>query len=317
MNRRGFLSCCLAGTIVSNTRITDIPLPTQSNKLKQRLNCGVVGCIDGLHLHQENSNITGLSTGFCDFDSLTSGLQPSELIIAAARPSMGLYSFANSIVKNVVIEQRIPVVLFSLETTRKRAAMGIISAISSIAQYKVLTGKLAEEDKPHFTLAMDKLKDAPLFIDDTRGLTGVELSIRARRLYRQYGKLGLIVIDNLQQILSENTYEMGGSTNYFEVLRNLNSLASELNVPILVLSEVKRDLENRVDKRPEVSDLCLRESIQYFSDLIVFIYRDEVYSPNSPDKEIAEIIIRKNRSGPCGSSRFKYTGQYARLDNHT
>ncbi|MEK6730923.1 MAG: replicative DNA helicase [Pseudomonadota bacterium] len=267
-------------------------------------------------LFHSHEPITGLPTGFHDFDEKTSGLQNSDLIILAGRPSMGKTAMAMNIAEHAAIKTKKPVLIFSMEMSGESLAMRMMSSLGRIDQHKVRTGKLAEEDWPRITSAVSMLSESCLFIDDTPSLSPAEVRSRARRVHREQGELGLIVIDYLQLMQVVGTKE-NRATEISEVSRNLKALAKELNVPVLALSQLNRSLEQRSDKRPIMSDLRESGSIEQDADLIVFIYRDEVYNENSPDKGKAEIIIAKQRNGPIGKIPLTFFGQYTRFENFT
>ena len=264
-------------------------------------------------LFQQDSHITGVPTGFNDFDEQTAGLQPSDLIIVAGRPSMGKTTFAMNIAENAIIKQQVPTLVFSMEMPGEQLVMRMMSSLGHIDQHKIRTGKLNNDDWPRITSTVGMLSEAPLFIDDTPALTPSDLRTRARRLTREHG-LGLIVIDYLQLMQSSKNGE-NRATEISEISRSLKALAKELNVPVVALSQLNRSLEQRPNKRPIMSDLRESGAIEQDADLIVFIYRDEVYDENSPEKGTAEIIIGKQRNGPIGSTRLTFNGQYTRFDN--
>jgi replicative DNA helicase len=264
-------------------------------------------------LFQKEGHITGASTGFADFDDLTSGLQPSDLIIVAGRPSMGKTTFAMNIAEHVAIKERLAVAVFSMEMPGEQLAMRMMSSLGRIDQHRVRTGKLEDDEWPRMTSAINILAETQLFIDDTAALTPTEVRARCRRLARENGRLGLVVLDYLQLM------QCAGGENRVaeisEISRSLKALAKELNVPVLALSQLNRNLEQRPNKRPVPSDLRESGSIEQDADLIVFIYRDEVYHPDSADKGTAEIIIAKQRNGPIGTVRMTFLGQYTRFEN--
>jgi replicative DNA helicase len=264
-------------------------------------------------LFQQDNPITGVPTGWTDFDDKTSGLQKSDLIIIAGRPSMGKTTFAMNIAEHAAIKDKVPTAVFSMEMSGEQLAMRMLSSLGRIDQHKVRTGKLEDDDWPRLTSAVGLLADAPLFIDDTPALTPNELRARARRLTREHG-LGLIVIDYLQLMQVHGTRE-NRTNEISEISRSLKALAKELNVPVIALSQLNRSLEQRPNKRPVMSDLRESGAIEQDADLIVFIYRDEVYNEDSPDKGTAEIIIGKQRNGPIGTSRLTFLGQYTRFEN--
>ncbi|MGR6034044.1 MAG: replicative DNA helicase [Candidatus Nitrosoglobus sp.] len=273
----------------------------------------VVDRID--HLFEQDSPITGLPSGFVDFDGLTSGLQPADLVIAAGRPSMGKTTFAMNIAEHVAIKRRVPVAVFSMEMPGEQLAMRMMSSLGHIDQHRVRTGRLEDDDWPRLTSAVSLLTEAPLFIDDTPALSPSELRARARRLMQEQGGLGLILIDYLQ-LMQVPGHRENRATEISEISRNLKAVAKELNVPVLALSQLNRSLEQRPNKRPVMSDLRESGAIEQDADVIVFIYRDEVYNEDSPDKGTAEIIIGKQRNGPIGTVRLTFRGQYTRFENY-
>ena len=274
----------------------------------------VVDRID--QLFEQDSGITGLPTGFIDFDEQTSGLQPADLIIVAGRPSMGKTTFAMNLAENIAIQAKEPVAVFSMEMPADSLAMRMLSSLGRIDQHRLRTGKLNDEDWPRLTSAIQLLNDAPLFIDDTGGLTPTELRARARRLKREHG-LSLIVIDYLQlmQGSSNGRQAENRATEISEISRSLKALAKELNVPVIALSQLNRSLEQRPNKRPVMSDLRESGAIEQDADIIVFIYRDEVYNEDSAEKGKAEIIIGKQRNGPIGTVALTFQGKYTRFEN--
>lgn len=267
-------------------------------------------------LFQMDGHITGVATGFDDFDEQTAGLQPSDLVIVAGRPSMGKTTFAMNIAENAAIKQGKPVAVFSMEMPGEQLAMRMMSSLGHIDQHKLRTGKLTDEDWPRVTSAVGILSEAPLFIDDTPALTPTDLRARARRLKREHGDLGLIVIDYLQLMQGSGKSNENRATEISEISRGLKALAKELNVPVVALSQLNRSLEQRPNKRPVMSDLRESGAIEQDADVIVFIYRDEVYNEDSPDKGMAEIIIGKQRNGPIGTTRLTFMGQFTRFENY-
>ncbi len=272
----------------------------------------VVDRIDALH--QKGDAITGVATGFSDFDRKTSGLQPSDLVIIAGRPSMGKTSFAMNIAEDAAINGQVAVGIFSMEMPAEQLVMRMLSSLGRIDQQKIRTGTLADDDWPRLTSTMNILGNAPLFIDDTPALTPAELRARARRLKREHD-LGMIVVDYLQLMQVPGSKE-NRTNEISEISRSLKALAKELKVPVLALSQLNRSLEQRTDKRPVMSDLRESGAIEQDADLIVFIYRDEVYNPETPDKGMAEIIIGKQRNGPIGMVPLTFHGSYTRFDNY-
>ncbi len=265
-------------------------------------------------LFERGDPITGLPTGFTDFDKATCGLQRSDLIIVAGRPSMGKTTFAMNIAENVAIKTKIPVAVFSMEMPGEQLTMRMMSAVGRIDQRKLRTGSLDDDDWPRMTSATGFLQDAPIYIDDTPALTPTEIRARSRRLKREHG-LGLIVIDYLQLMQSSGPNRENRATEISEISRGLKAMAKELDVPVIALSQLNRSLEQRPNKRPVMSDLRESGAIEQDADLIVFIYRDEVYNEDSPDKGSAEIIIGKQRNGPIGTVRLTFHGKYTRFDN--
>ncbi len=265
-------------------------------------------------LFHSNTPITGVPTGYHDFDEMTSGLQPSDLVIVAGRPSMGKTTFAMNIAEHVAIKSRSPVLIFSMEMPGEAIVMRLLSSLCRIDQLRIRTGKLADEDWPRISSTVSMLSDAPLFIDDTPGLSPGEMRARARRLTKEHGALGLIVVDYLQLMQVPGRNE-NRTAEISEISRSLKGIAKELNVPVMALSQLNRGLESRTDKRPVMSDLRESGAIEQDADLIAFIYRDEVYNENTPDKGIAEIIIAKQRNGPIGKVRLTFLGQYTCFAN--
>ncbi len=265
-------------------------------------------------LFQQDNPITGVPTGFTDLDELTSGLQRSDLVIVAGRPSMGKTSFAMNLAEHAVIRDKLPVAVFSMEMPGEQLVMRMMSSLGRIDQHKVRTGKLRDDDWPRLTSAVGLLSEASMFIDDTPALTPTELRARCRRLKREHSDLGLVVIDYLQLMQVPGSKE-NRATEISEISRSLKALAKELHVPVIALSQLNRSLEQRPNKRPVMSDLRESGAIEQDADVIVFIYRDEVYNDESPDKGTAEIIIGKQRNGPIGTTRLTFLGQYTRFEN--
>lgn len=265
-------------------------------------------------LYQSDDPITGIATGYHDFDEKTSGLQRSDLVIVAGRPSMGKTTYAMNIAEHVAIKSRQPVLIFSMEMPGEAIVMRLLSSLCRIDQLRIRTGKLHDEDWPRISSTVSMLSESPLFIDDTPALGPAELRARARRLAKEHGQLGLIVVDYLQ-LMQVPGFNENRTAEISEISRSLKSLAKELNVPVIALSQLNRSLEQRADKRPVMSDLRESGAIEQDADLIVFIYRDEVYNDNSPDKGTAEIIIAKQRNGPIGKVRLTFLGQYTCFEN--
>lgn len=273
---------------------------------------GAVERID--ELFNSDGNITGLTTGFTDLDEMTSGMQPADLIIVAARPSMGKTTFAMNLVENALLASEKPILVFSLEMPSESLIMRMMSSLGRINQTKVRTGKLDEEDWPKLTSAVSRLKDRPLYIDDTSGISPTEMRSRARRIFREHGAIGMIMVDYLQLMRVAGVSE-GRTAEISEISRSLKSIAKEFNCPVVALSQLNRSLEQRPNKRPINSDLRESGAIEQDADVIMFIYRDEVYNEDSPDKGVGEIIIGKQRNGPIGTCRLAFIGQYTRFEN--
>ena len=267
-------------------------------------------------LYHSKGGITGLSTGFTDFDEMTSGLQGGDMVVIAGRPSMGKTSFSMNIAEYAAIKQDKPVMIFSMEMPAESLVLRMISSLGRIDQHKVRTGQLSDSDWPRVTSAVSMLAESKMYIDDTPALTPMELRTRARRVARKYGGLSMILIDYLQLMTSPAGKE-NRTNEISEISRSLKGIAKEFNVPVIALSQLNRGLEQRTDKRPVMSDLRESGAIEQDADVICFIYRDEVYHEDSPHKGTAEIIIRKQRNGPIGDFRLTFLGQYTRFENYT
>ena len=277
----------------------------------------LAGALDRISLLFETQEaITGLGTGFTELDEQTSGLQPSDLIIIAGRPSMGKTSFAMNIAEHAAISGEHPVAVFSMEMPAEQLAMRMIASLGRIELQKLRSGRLAEQDWPRITSAVSLLNQKRnLFIDDTPALTPTEVRARARRLKREHNGIGLIVIDYLQLMRVQNNAE-NKATEIAEISRSLKALAKELNVPVIALSQLNRSLEQRPDKRPIMSDLRESGAIEQDADVIMFVYREEVYEPEKEEvKGVAEILIRKQRNGPIGSVKLTFLGANTRFEN--
>jgi replicative DNA helicase len=258
--------------------------------------------------------LTGLSTGFTEFDNMTSGLQPSDLVVVAARPSMGKTSFAMNLVEHAALNNDKPVVVFSMEMPAESLIMRMMSSIGRINQTRVRSGSLEDEDWPKLTTAVNRLKDRSLFIDDTPALSPTEVRARCKRIQREHGGLALVMVDYLQlmQIPGRGDNRVAEIS---EISRSLKTIAKEFDCPVVALSQLNRGLEQRPNKRPINSDLRDSGAIEQDADVIAFIYRDEVYNEDSPDKGVAEIIIGKQRNGPIGSCRLAFIGEFTRFEN--
>ena len=272
--------------------------------------------IDFLYQRENQGSVTGIPTGFDDLDERTSGFQPGDLIIVAGRPSMGKTAFSLNIAENVALDSKKPVAVFSMEMGATQLATRMIGSVGRLDQHRMRNGNLEDEDWVRLTTALGKLNDAPIFIDEGAGLSSFDVRARARRLHRQTGGLGLIVVDYLQLMAgTSGRASENRATEISEISRSLKSLAKELNVPVVALSQLNRSVEQRPDKRPVMSDLRESGAIEQDADLILFIYRDEVYNPDSEDKGMAEIIIAKQRNGPIGRIRLTFLGQHTRFEN--
>ncbi|HQT82162.1 MAG: replicative DNA helicase [Ferrovum sp. 37-45-19] len=275
----------------------------------------VVEQVDELYHAGNHDPVTGIPTGFVDLDEKTSGFQKGDLIIVAGRPSMGKTALALNIAGHVGIQSKLPVAVFSMEMSSNQLAMRILSFHGRLDAHQLRTGRLKEEDFRRVSRALEELHEVPIHIDETPALNPLDLRARSRRLHRQYGGLGLIVVDYLQLMTSSSSGE-NRATEISEISRSLKALAKELNVPVVALSQLNRGLEQRPNKRPVMSDLRESGAIEQDADVILFIYRDEVYNPDSPDKGMAEIIIGKQRNGPIGMVPLTFLGHYTRFENY-
>ena len=273
------------------------------------------GAIDRIEeLYNTGGDITGLTTGFIDLDRMTSGLQPSDLVIVAGRPSMGKTSFAMNLIENAALASDRPLMVFSMEMPAEQLVIRMLSSLGRIDQGRVRTGKLEQDDWPKLASATEKLKGTQVFIDDTPALTPTELRSRVRKLVREQGDLGMIMVDYLQLMRVAGSNE-GRTAEISEISRSLKAIAKEFKCPVVALSQLNRSLEQRPNKRPVNSDLRESGAIEQDADVIMFIYRDEVYNEDSPDKGVAEIIIGKQRNGPIGTCRLSFQGQFTRFEN--
>ncbi len=268
--------------------------------------------LDELAKHE--GDITGIPTGFKDFDEKTAGLQDSDLIIVAGRPSMGKTTLAMNIAENAAIKHEKPVAIFSMEMSAQQLVRRMFSSLGQIDQNKLRTGNLDDLDWPKLTSAMNLLHKSHIFIDETPSLSPAELRARARRLKREHD-IGLIVVDYLQLMAVPGTRE-NRATEIAEISRSLKAIAKELQLPVIALSQLNRALEQRPNKRPVMADLRESGSIEQDADLIVFIYRDEVYNEDTPEKGKAEIIIGKHRNGPTGTVVLTFQGHWLRFLNY-
>jgi replicative DNA helicase len=283
----------------------------------QSMDTLVVELLDRVQEMADNPNdITGVPTGFYDLDRMTSGLQPGDMVVLAARPSMGKTAFAINIAEHVALNEGLPVAVFSMEMGASQLAVRVVGSIGRIDQGHLRTGKLSDEEWPRLTEAIEKLRTVSLHIDETPGLTPSELRANARRLARQCGKLGLIVVDYLQ--LMSGSGGSGGdnrATELGEISRGLKMLAKELQCPVIALSQLNRSVEQRTDKRPMMSDLRESGAIEQDADIIMFIYRDDYYNKDSKDPGVAEIIIGKQRNGPTGTVRLTFLKNLTRFES--
>ncbi|MFC7369483.1 MULTISPECIES: replicative DNA helicase [Vreelandella] len=259
--------------------------------------------------------MTGLSSGFRDLDEMTSGLQPSDLVIIAGRPSMGKTTFAMNLVEHAVISSDKPVMVFSMEMPAESLMLRMLSSLGRIDQTRVRSGQLEDEDWPRLTSAVNLLKDKQLFIDDTAALSPNEMRSRLRRVVREHGNMALIMIDYLQ-LMQIPGFSENRTGEISEISRSLKGLAKEFQCPVVALSQLNRSLEQRPNKRPVMSDLRESGAIEQDADVIAFVYRDEVYNPDNPDNQgIAELIIGKQRNGPIGTVHMAFIGKYTRFED--
>lgn len=265
-------------------------------------------------LYQRDSPITGVPTGFTDLDDKTSGLQAGDLVIVAGRPSMGKTSFAMNVVEYAAISDGLPVAVFSMEMPAEQLIMRMLSSLGRIDQHKLRTGRLGDDDWPRLTSALNMLGETKIFVDDAPALTPTELRARCRRIKREHG-LGMVVVDYLQLMQVPGSKE-NRATEISEISRSLKALAKELKLPVIALSQLNRSLEQRPDKRPVMSDLRESGAIEQDADVILFIYRDEVYRDDTPDKGIAEINIGKQRNGPIGKVKLTFLNHITKFENY-
>ncbi|MDX1480850.1 MAG: replicative DNA helicase [Woeseiaceae bacterium] len=264
-------------------------------------------------LHQSQGEITGIPSGYTEFDKMTAGLQPGDLIVIAGRPSMGKTTLAVNIAENAAIGSKVPTAIFSMEMPSQQLAFRMISSLGRVDQSHLRTGRFPDEDWSRINTAVQLMSEAPIFIDDTPGLSPTEIRARSRRLQREHG-LGLIVVDYLQ-LMSVPGNKENRATEISEISRSLKGLAKELSLPIIALSQLNRSVEQRTDKRPVMSDLRESGAIEQDADLIIFIYREEVYNADTPRKGIADIAIAKQRNGPIGDFPLTFVGRYTKFEN--
>ncbi len=264
-------------------------------------------------LFEKPGMVTGVETGFRELDQLTSGLQPSDLIIIAGRPSMGKTSLALDIARFAACKRKVPTAIFSLEMSKEQLGLRLLCSEARVSSVKLRTGFLASSDWPNLTAAAGRISEAPIFIDDSPQLGTLDVRARSRRLKAEHS-LGLIIVDYLQLMHVPKKIE-SRQLEISEISRGLKGLAKELNVPIIALSQLSRAVENRTDKRPLLSDLRESGSIEQDADVVAFIYRDEVYDPKSPKAGIAEILVRKQRNGPIGNIELAFLKEFTRFEN--
>ena len=286
----------------------------QNFQIIGKLLANVVERIETLYNRDDPSDVTGVPTGFADLDRMTSGFQPGDLVVVAGRPSMGKTALALNIGENVALNTGMPVAVFSMEMGASQLAMRLIGSVGRLDQHKLRTGRLQPDDWDKLSTALGRLNEAPILIDETPALNAIEVRSRARRLMKQYGKLGLVIVDYLQ-LMQATTQGENRATEISEISRAMKSLAKELQVPVVALSQLNRSLEQRPNKRPVMSDLRESGAIEQDADVIVFIYRDEVYNPETQDKGVAEIIIGKQRNGPIGTVRLTFLGEFTRFES--
>ena len=276
----------------------------------------VVQLLDRVQEMADNPNdVTGVPTGFVDLDRMTAGLQAGDLVVLAARPSMGKTAFAINIAEHVALNEQLPVAVFSMEMGAAQLAVRIVGSIGRIDQGHLRTGKLTDEEWPRLTEAIERLRNVSLHIDETPGLTPSELRANARRLARQCGKLGLIVVDYLQLMSGSSSDGENRATELGEISRGLKALAKELQCPVIALSQLNRSVETRTDKRPMMSDLRESGAIEQDADIIMFIYRDDYYNKDSREPGVAEIIIGKQRNGPTGTVKLAFVKPLTRFES--
>jgi replicative DNA helicase len=277
----------------------------------------VMALIDRVTELAENGadDVTGVRTGFFELDRMTAGFQPGDLIVLAARPSMGKTALALNIAEHVAVSEGLPAVVFSMEMGASQLALRMVGSLGRIDQSGLRTGRLRDDEWGRLTEAVDKLSKASIFIDETPALSPAELRARARRQARVCGKLGLIVVDYLQLMSGSSRSEENRATELGEISRGLKALAKELQCPVLALSQLNRSVESRNDKRPMMSDLRESGAIEQDADVIMFIYRDEYYNKDSKEPGVAEIIIAKQRNGPVGTSKLTFLKPLTKFDN--
>ena len=264
-------------------------------------------------LYHREEFITGVPSGFDEFDDITTGFQPSEFIVVAGRPAMGKTAFCMNIAQYASINKNVPVAIFSLEMSKSQLVQRMLCSEARVDAHNLRKGRLAESDWPTLSMAAGRLASAPIFIDDTSGISSLEIKAKARRLKAQHN-LGLVIIDYLQLIQTAGRIE-NRQQEISEISRSLKGLARELNVPVIAVSQLSRAVEQRIERRPRLSDLRESGAIEQDADLVVFIYREEYYKPKTEKKGIAEVIISKQRNGPTGSVELTFIKEYAKFEN--
>lgn len=306
-------------TILDESEQKIFNIGEEGSRLKrgfQSMNTLVVDLMDRVQEMADNPNdITGVPTGFYDLDRMTAGLQPGDLIVLAARPSMGKTSLAINIAEHVALHESLPVAVFSMEMGASQLAVRVVGSIGRIDQGHLRTGRLSDEEWPRLTEAIEKLRNISLHIDETPGLTPSELRANARRLARQCGKLGLVVVDYLQLMSGSGGGEENRATELGEISRGLKMLAKELGCPVIALSQLNRSVETRTDKRPMMSDLRESGAIEQDADIIMFIYRDDYYNKDSKEPGVSELIIAKQRNGPTGTVKLAFLKNITRFES--
>lgn len=268
------------------------------------------------HVMDNKLPISGLPTGFYDFDELTGGLHPGELILIGGRPSMGKSLFALSISQFFFMKMNNPVLIFNMESSPKDLTLRILSSLTRIDSYFFRSARLSDECWSKISIAVSFLSNKPLFIDTRCGLTPEEIEKTAMKVSEEKGQLGLIVVDYIQLMTVESQYQHSRAVQIGEITRSLKSFALKMKVPIIAISQINRECELRADKRPVLSDFRDSGSIEEDADMVIFIYRDEVYNDNSRDKETAEIIVAKHRNGPIGKIRLNFSPKYCSFENY-
>ena len=309
------------GQILDEAESKILKIGEEGNRNKQGFQAMdqlVVALMDRVNELAENGaeDVTGVRTGYYDLDSMTAGLQKGDLIVLAARPSMGKTAFALNIAENVAVKEELPVLVFSMEMGASQLALRLVGSMGRIDQQHLRTGRLKDDEWSRLPDAVEKLGKAQLFIDETPGLTAAELRARSRRMARQFGgTLGLIVIDYLQLMSGSSGSDENRATELGEISRGLKALAKELQCPVIALSQLNRSVESRNDKRPMMSDLRESGAIEQDADIIMFIYRDEYYNKETKEPGVAEIVIAKQRNGPVGTVKLAFLRPLTKFDN--